>query len=130
MNSNKKVIAIIGLPASGKTTLAEALMKLGEVEFILDDPQDMSDIEDAFSTDEPFAVTCPYLCIDESINKLEELVKQYDFELEFIYFENDAKQCKINAATRPTRKVDNLIVYLTKLYHIPEWASPRSVNYG
>lgn len=117
---DSKVYVICGLPASGKTTLAGDLLTSGLIEHIVDDPKHINEVITAFEIDKNFCITDPYLCHKEHQLKLIELINKYGFDHEFIYFENNTHNCKINADKRVNKKVNNFIDILSEVYYIPD----------
>lgn len=121
----KKIIFIVGLPASGKTTLAETMAKDLQAALV-DDPKSLDQIMEALSND-TVIVTDPFLCYKKNQEKAKEIFSSLA-EVNFIYFENDLLQCKKNAKLRPEKKVD--VEIYSKNYFIPEGASTLSVYRG
>ncbi len=125
------VVFIVGLPASGKTHLAQAYVERGYMLF--DDPsaEDLKLIRETLQKGQDVVITDPYLCYGGLRARAESELDGYEHK--WVYFENDPQQCHVNARTRPDKKVDNLIGALTKQYlipygvlPIPVWRDPNS----
>ena len=119
------VVFIVGLPASGKTHLAQTYVADGYVLF--DDPSaaDLPVIRETLQKGHDVVITDPSLCYGGLRCKAESEFLGYEHK--WVYFENDPIQCHVNARTRPDKKVDNLIRALTKQYLIPEGVVPIPV---
>lgn len=115
-----RCILIVGLPASGKTTLANSLLKKNCV--LVDDPKegDFDKIGRFLRLGITVIVTDCFLC--EKVVQEEAKKSLGSIETEWIFFENDPVQCHINAARRKNKPVDQDIEYWTDVYHIPEGA--------
>ncbi len=107
-----KITLIIGLPASGKTTLAKTLGG-----FLIDDPISIKILPNYV---DHLIITDPYFCIDSILNKaINILYKKYDHYnviINRIYFENDLAQCLLNSKLRNNKNVDNFIKHLSSEY--------------
>ena len=123
----KLVYAIIGLPASGKSTLAWSMLDDGLVDYVVDDPRDIDLIKFAFEEYSTIAVTCPFLCDPQNLKVLVALADDYEFKVECLYFKNDPEQCKINAQNRSDKVVDKFIDRMSRLYIIPPTSTPLEV---
>lgn len=120
---------IIGLPASGKTTLANIINKDNDFKYrIIDDPKNfMKDIYPYINED--LIITDPTLCIESNRDKAVSMIKKYtNAKIEWIFFENNPKQCLINAKNRENKKVDSLISLLSKEYVIPKGSNTCKVH--
>ena len=123
------VIAVIGLPSSGKTTHAKDYVEYWQVPFFDDvsvgkGPSDFME----FLTDPPqetVMVTDVALCKQATRDDFEYCVKSLHplATIKYICFENDPKQCLINAKNRNDgREVENTIRSMAKVYTYPEGA--------
>jgi len=114
-----KVLCIVGLPASGKTTLIETLRTPDD--YVIDDFSTYKKMEEALTSGrERLILSDPYMCDPDIFLKIVEFLKSFKFvHLEFIFFENDGEQCLINAKNRPEKQVSGFIKYLTKVYNPP-----------
>lgn len=100
------IIVLVGLPASGKTTLGKFLSKELNIPYLED-----------VSTMEYLPCTCivdnPYFCLEAARNKLQRTNRKFIFW----YFENDPEQCILNDRKRQRKqKSQSLIKYLSKQY--------------
>ncbi len=103
-----KFIIIVGLPCSGKTTLAKQLIKGIENSILFDDPMDLNFL-DLITTETTVVITSPFLCHITAQNKLKELLSKYpNYDSEWIFFENDLINCLKNAK-KVERKVSGFI---------------------
>ena len=117
--NEKHLIFIIGLPASGKTTLAKNKYHnyklFDDVSISYPNPSSLVfDVRD----EEKSVIIDPYCSLKEIQDIVRIIFKK--FSISFIYFENNPAQCLINAKTRPEKKVEDLIRYLTTKYYIPD----------
>lgn len=128
-----KVIFVIGLPASGKTTFAKKYIDNGYI--LIDDPEQIKRTKKNLSIidrngevfkikkHQNYIISDPYLCNPK--NRLKAKTFFHDFEIEEIFFENNLKQCKINDKSRPkNRQTKNWEVFN---YEIPEDANVLKV---
>lgn len=117
----RRCTLIIGLPGSGKTTLAKSLLARSLLErdsVLIDDPKHFSEIANAVRA-KHLIVVDPHLCIALNYLTAELMLTNLGFSIERIYFENNPKQCLINAQKRGTKKVEEDIKYFSKRYFIP-----------
>lgn len=123
---------IIGLPGSGKTTLANAWLEQNPNAILLDDlSRDFMGGVEKFNEAKPrmVIITDPRMCgvsedrIKEVINK--HFIDDSDFRVfNFYYFANDPEACIINARRIPKPGgTENFIRHWTKHYTIPEGAT-------
>lgn len=114
-----KVILIIGLPASGKTTYGKSLIK-NKNDYFFD--ENLSKINSIPKDANLVIFTHPLFCIQEKLKSFKDIVKKHTNDIEEIYFENNYKQCLKNAKLR-NKDVELTILRLTKIYN------PNNVNY-
>lgn len=115
---------IIGLPGSGKTTLAKTLLANTDIKdsILIDDPKHFSEIANAVRA-KYLIVVDPHLCLPLNNLTADLMLKQLDYSVERIFFENNPKQCLINAEKRGTKNVKADIDYFSKRYFIPSSAN-------
>lgn len=117
-----KVILVVGLPASGKTTFALNFCK--EVSGILvDDPKDFVEVLTALKSSQTVVVTDPLLCIPSTRDKAQKRLESLGVEIDWVFFENNPVQCQVNASKRDGKPVQNEILYFSKKYIIPDNAT-------
>lgn len=122
-----KFIMIVGLPGSGKTTFAHNNYGNVENHIIFDDfsINPRKHIND-YNREKPSTVVIPdpNLCgVSREVaeRKIKEMFGIDDICFEWIYFENNPEQCKINAIERnDNRNVFVDIDSLSRRYVIPE----------
>lgn len=118
-----KIILIIGLPASGKTTL---LKKMNG--HVFDDINTLDELpkklnKDLFIADVNFCIT---KIRNNAVSVLEKMYPKTD--IEYIYFENNPKKCIKNAKERNNqRNVCGLIITYSKVYNIPSNIIPKEI---
>src|ERR1700757_323933 len=98
----KKVIFIVGLPGSGKTTYAKSIMD--DTYFLIDDPiRDKTLFKQAIKANKPNVIICDPLLIGKEPERIQNIItKQFnsDIDFEWIYFENDQRGAWANHLKR------------------------------
>lgn len=112
----RRCILIIGLPGSGKTTYAKTLLDSDSV--LIDDPKIFSEIVSSLGA-KKIVIVDPHLCTSLNREVAKDMLEKLDLVVEEIYFENNPKQCLINAEKRGTKNVKADIEYFSKRYFIP-----------
>jgi predicted ATPase len=133
---NYKVILIVGLPGSGKTTLATSM--LNSDTFLIDDPsRDTSLFTKALESGKSTIIICdPLLIVTKAENVITFMQKKFgsDVDIQWIYFDNDPVQTWKNHEQRNKhdyRLLDkNKFNDMSKKYAIPENVTPISVYKG
>jgi hypothetical protein len=130
-----RVVLIAGLPGSGKTCLAETLVRQGFV--LVDDPRGPEGyvrVRAALETGRDVVVVDPMLCRADTRIAVEMQVRAAPTQpgstrtVEWIFFANDPEQCRRNVARRADgRVVDPAIYNLSKVYRPPAGADVRPV---
>lgn len=129
-----KITLIIGLPGSGKTTLAHFLFNENPWDVLLLD--DLSLTPERIHEFDPelhnrIIITDPELCgVDEVTirRKCKQFFPNTDLQFKFIYFENNPEACLVNARRDPKPGgTEMAIKTLAKEYVIPYDADIRSV---
>lgn len=118
-----KIIAIIGLPGSGKTHLAKEMQKHLPSFEIIDDPSELFDFRTQL-TNGNFIICDPHLCKQTSREILVKWCNLKGIELECIFFENDKDKCINNLRYRN----DGRCISLTSFrYTIPKHIKTREI---
>jgi hypothetical protein len=65
-------------------------------------------------------ISHPVFCEEKVRNKLTSDLIEAGYEVDYVYFENNPKQCLENAKRRIEKKVDGYIKYLSSVYN-PPW---------
>lgn len=125
-----KAILIAGLPCSGKTFLAKQLSE--ELDLILiDDPKNIdiyNYISNLIDNNQGFVISDPNFIFSNIRNKLNNFLKGFNINIEWIYFENNPEQCLKNIPLRNDgRKVEQFIKSFSKQYIIPDNSIVRKV---
>jgi hypothetical protein len=115
-----KVVLLIGLPGSGKSTYGKSLIK--ENVYFFD--EDLFKINNIPENAEIVIFAHPLFCIKEKLNQFKEKIS---CEIEEIYFENDPDQCLTNTENRDGKPCYSSINYLTNQYAIPNNANIKKV---
>ncbi len=123
-----KITLIIGLPGSSKSFLGNRLSQETGAHF-LDDVKDEDEIDSAIANGHiSLLIAHPFFCDslirDKLVSNLKE--KYNNIEFEYIFFENDAKQCRENAKLR-NRKVEGTLRRFENIYKIPDGYVPLPV---
>lgn len=126
-----RIIAIAGLPASGKTHYARDLNALADLHMnlppsvVIDDPRDWNkDVVEVLnvSKDKTVIIVDPWFCIDRNRVLAEDKFRKLGFTVEWIFFANDPEQCKVNDQHRGTNRTSD-INWFSIQYSIPEGAN-------
>lgn len=131
MATKGTVIAIAGLPASGKTSHAKSMKKLDPTVILIDDPKDWDhDIKplliDKSDHSAPLVIvfTDPFMCFEKYRRVAQERFESLGFEVQWIFFENDTETCLQNDRQRESsRQTTSDISWFSKNYEIPEGAT-------
>jgi cytidylate kinase len=107
-----EVLFIIGLPASGKTTLAKQICERTNA-VLYDDPLNYK----AIALHDKIVITDALLCREENVAIATAILQKIGYsKFDFIYFENDPDTCLVNAQIRNTHQVSVSIRTHTKHY--------------
>lgn len=111
--SNKsKFVWIHGLPGSGKTTLANEINKDGNY-VILDDIMDISKVKKELEEGNDIILVSPYFDNYMSFSldvKLKEVLNDFDYDVEEIWFENDPEKCIDNLRSRSEHNIKSSLI--------------------
>jgi hypothetical protein len=123
----KKVILVVGLPGSGKTTYARNHLMTDDT-FLIDDPnRDTTLFDQAEASGKSNVVICDPLLILKEPEHIEAFLKKRygeSIDFEWLYFENDrdsawSNHCKRNE-TDPRVINEKFHKHLSESYRIPE----------
>lgn len=122
-----RIIAIVGLPGSGKTFYAKTLAKQLNA-LVIDDPKEWLKTEEFLRSHfgKTVIITDPFLCLEKNRDVASTLFSNLEYKLEWIFFANDPEQCKKNALSRGDRSATD-IDWFSKNYKIPNSISPKPV---
>ncbi len=118
------ILMIVGLPGSGKTTLAKKINgDNGNKYHIIDDPKNFeTDVMPYLDRD--VIITDPYLCFKNfrvaAIKRIESI--NPNIKIDWLFFENDPEKCLENSKNRD-RKVESFIKNFSTKYEIPKNAT-------
>lgn len=136
--SNKsKFVWIHGLPGSGKTTLANDINKDGNF-VILDDIMDVSKIKKELEEGNDIILVSPYFdnYMRFSLDvKLKEVLNDFDYDVEEIWFKNDPEKCIDNLRSRSEHNIKSSLIIpevniFSSKYKIPSDVVPIEVWSG
>lgn len=121
--TRRKIVAIIGLPGSGKTHLARRLRDEIAGSLVYDDPEweDQPNLLgwiEAHPECVEFIVPTTFLCVESQRVSFLKAFAGFDVELRF--FANDLPRCLLNIERRADgRKVDRYVRYISERYRPP-----------
>lgn len=104
----KTIIALVGLPGSGKTTYGNFLSLKLNIPFI-DEPKSKNEI-----IYDNLIIASPFYCIKKNRKQLLNDLKEY--KIIFVYFENNLEKALINCNKRPNKPIN--INYWSKAYEL------------
>ena len=128
--NRNKLVWIHGLPGSGKTNIANQINKNKDF-IILDDISNISDVENELNKGNNIILSSPYfdnyihLSNDE---KLKNILKDFDYEVEEIWFENNPDQCIQNLKNRTEHKINSAHIIPEVKYFSLKYKIPSSVE--
>ena len=126
-----RVIFIIGLPGSGKTTKVFDLISSGKINkktwFFVDDPQCISEFDPFVEMNTNIIVTDPHLCDQKHREQAICFFRDRNYEVETIYFENAPEKCMNNIRYRNDGKVISLAGMQSFNYTIPDEVTPLKI---
>jgi len=116
------ILFIVGLPGSGKTTLANMLKVDNEDYYIINDPKNFNNDILPY-LDRNLIITDPNLCFEKNRKSAVNAVNnnKKNVKIDWIFFENDPEACLNNVNNRgdESKKVDGFIKNLSQFYTIP-----------
>lgn len=115
---------MVGLPGSGKTHLAHSWPQV----HVIDDIHSVDELPLPHTVDH-LVICDPWFCMTLVRHQAEHVLRmRYDVAPEWIYFENDPVQCRMNVLVRDDgRQVMELIRNLSQHYEIPSHVLPMPV---
>ena len=123
------VIAIVGLPASGKTFLANEISRNVKDSFVVNDPRDWNEFQKTLIQNccGTVIVTDPWLCLSEVRQTARLKFQDLSFKVMWIFFENDVNACSMNNHSRNEGRSTDEIRWFSKQYTIPQNSTVISV---
>lgn len=120
-----KLIIIIGLPASGKTTYYNNNLK-DNFKFYDDFISNIFDgnlINDLRKKKDDICITDPRLCNYQTFIRIMKLINEIidKKDIQLILFENDKNKCLINAMKREKRNVNKSIEFNSLFYNLENY---------
>ena len=122
---NNKIILVCGLPGSGKTFLGRNLSQEMGFEFIDDiTKESFPRFHELLSNNQSVIISDPKFTHTKIRNEAIKYLKQFEgLTIEWIFFENDPKQCVRNINVRDDgRDVVDFVKSFSRLYKIPDSA--------
>ncbi len=129
-----KIIMIVGLPGSGKTTWGSSFVKENPNSFFIDDisivTKNAKEYLEKLKKENIFCenllISDVFFCQKEVREKATQVIKEVfqESQIKLVFFENNIEKCNKNVEQRTKlgddRKVSELIISLSKKYSIPE----------
>lgn len=118
------ITCVVGLPGSGKTHFTHTFVDA----CVVDDLQSLDDLPAPHSVDH-LVICDPWLCMPLIRDNAENiLMMRYQTRPNWVFFENNAHQCRLNVLHRDDgRKVQGMIHMLSQAYQIPSDAMALAV---
>ncbi len=137
-----KIIMIVGLPGSGKTTWGSSFVKENPNSFFIDDisivTKNAKEYLEKLKKENIFCenllISDVFFCQKEVREKATQVIKEVfqESQIKLVFFENNIEKCNKNVEQRTKlgddRKVSELIISLSKKYSIPEDAEIISIK--
>lgn len=113
-----------GLPGSGKSCWAHDYLLTEADWYMIDDPRSLYQLpskKGLMKLDLNLMIVDPHLCDPKAQESCEKFIhSEYDATPEWVCFENDPVQCKLNVLKRnDRRKVLGMIHMMSQVYVIP-----------
>lgn len=123
----RKAIIIVGLPGSGKTHLAKEIRGYIHTIHLFDDPMkgDQKDIVEVMKSGKDIIISDPWMCDVRYRSLAETAFKGWDYEITWVFFENDKEKCLRNLAHRDDDRVIQRFEVFN--YTIPEGVNVREI---
>lgn len=123
----RKAIIIVGLPGSGKTHLAKEIQGYIHTIHLFDDPMkgDQKDIVEVMKSGKDIIMSDPWMCDARYRSLAETAFKGWDYEITWVFFENNKEKCLRNLAHRDDDRVIERFEIFN--YTIPEGVNIREI---
>lgn len=120
MDTTKHAILICGLPGSGKSTYAFKRASQINDAVVIDDPKTWNAVVVHIDKCEKCIIlTDPYLCIEKYRQEATHRFESHGYNVEWVFFDNNPRQCQLNALERGSKVVRCDIVWFSEQYVIP-----------
>lgn len=111
-----KAVLIVGLPGSGKTTLAKTKY-VPQGYTLIDDPVNLLSVEEVLT--EKVVITDPYFVLTDAREAAKKFFEEKGYEVEFIYFANEIATAEKNCLSREDDRGEINVRMFSKFYTIP-----------
>jgi hypothetical protein len=123
----RKAIILAGLPGSGKSYFVNQIKGIVHKIAVFDDPikGDHKNIVEVMKSGQDIIISDPWMCDVRYRNLAESVFKDWNYEITWVFFENDKEKCLRNLAHRNDDRVIERFEAFN--YTIPEGVNVKEI---